>query len=1251
MFRQLWDEAHPEKAAPQPAPQSATIAEALYAVDVSEAPATDRVRVSGRYVLYSFRAQPVAIPLPLGEVAVIQATLDDAPATLPTTGNGRLSVVLPTPGMHLLDVEFELPARLGDESGEFTLPLRPVPSGRLSVTLPAGDLDVRSDAAEGLAPPVRRRPAGDGTQNVDLPIDASGPLTLQWQPRTRQGESSFVRVDSTMLADVSETALLITSELRVSVNQGLLTQITLACPEELRLRQISGPDLGGWQMDGTGADRRLTLFLRREVDDETTLTAELFVPITEELPVSLNVPAFGPVDVAQETGQILIAAGEHLIVQADAPAGLTQMDVGGVQLPRTLAAAAASPLRLAYRFRSRPAELPLVIEQRPASTTAVAETGLRVQPHKTIIASRLRYEIRGVPTRTLRVLLSEDWLLTEVRSEAVVDWFLEDGELVLDLGSPRLGTVQVLLEATVPRNPTDEEAVLESPLPLEVTGLESRLAAWLDATYDGRLESHEGWRTIPPDELPADLLRLDPQPPQFAFRSSEIESELIFLDLTRATPQLAGDAVTLIAVSDVALDYGLTLRWRIERSATDTLVFSTPDWLEDRLELQGEAIRQISSTETPEGGLVWTVSLQEPVQGDYLLAGTATLPPPVDRQVRTPDIRFLQPGPEAEFTPLSNQESFAVLVNLSQDQLTPVDAALHDVIRPEALPLKLRPALLAQAMEIVRLPAQAPLPAWQTQHITERAGAAATVTVARLTTVLVGDGHWRMQAEYRVRNRGQQFLAVRLPPGSRVLSVVVRNQPAPLMQATVDEEPVALIPLPQTSIADLSFLATLVLAGELPAPLPDQARLQAAEVTLPAPALVTPQESREYGVPVVHTEWTVYLPEDLDASALDDAQRTNVSSLPEGGSELTTRLQQLQEMADLNRLLSSKQESLARKSRAFSNLRQLGAELRRDDQQLNPSGKSSWLAGQTQKYREERDELLQDAEQNLWNFENSGAANGIVILNGNANGDNGREFIASNSAIILDDNDGNGLQLGSDTATFRFGESPAAGTEAQSSQAPVQPGKGVQSRSELRGRLSQQAERLNEAATQEWEELTQSEQRGQGLGGGGFSGGAGVDGRVDERPFSHFFGRPTAAPAVTPFDATLGDQRSSWMETGGLSLQVDVPMEGEPLAFSKLGGAPRLTLAVRSRDTWRVGLRWVWCLLWLVLGGGWFTLRSRQATTKVLGSLAPVILVALGLFAVLLFGEPWSWLACGLLGIGILWLTLRWLPRDRHLAT
>jgi hypothetical protein len=1036
----------------------------------------------------------------------------------------------------------------------------------------------------------------------------------------------------------------------------------------VRLKRLTGPDVGGWQLDeGEGGDgdgtrgddderdggldgdsdrgdRTLTVFLRRSVDDETRIFAEVFLTDgSSGNETSFDVPSLAPREITRESGEIVVLADDLREVRIDEAQGLSRTGTSAGMLPGELNPQSL-PVRGVFRFSSRPWRLSVGASVRAQEMRVTAEHGMFVGRRKILLGSRLQFELSGAPRRRLRVLLPHDFLLLDLHSTDVKKWFVEADELVLDLGEPRVGRVVVTFEGQIARLEDDAEAVLETPLPTDVQRQESRLAIWIEDELSATLAEFAGWRPVAPEELSTELRSLHSQPVQFAFRSSEVEPELIILQMDAAQPRLVCDAITLIAVSDTSVDYGLTLRWTIERAATDRLTFTTPDWLDERLRFTSEGIRRTSSDFLDDGRVRWTVSLDNAVRGQFLVSAVATLPLPANGIVTAPLIRFGEVAGESdEFVEVPVQETYAVLVNLSGMQITAVAEEAHEEVRAGDLPFKLRDDLVAQAMEAVRMRGGAGV-SWQMQPVIEQQAATATVTSADLTTILAADGSWRTQADYRVRNRGHQFLAVRLPAGARLLSVLVKDQPTRAQQTELTGEAVALVPLPQTSAADLSFEITLVLQGVLPRPLSRVLALNGDRVSIPVPTVVAPRESAEYGVPVVHTQWSVSIPEEFRAAPVMEEGLTNVSRLSEGAGGVMPYLQQLQELADLNRLVQDSSVSYSQRKRAADNLRQLGAMLQKPSDQY---GLQEMFGKSPATIPEELRELAQQQEQLLSeSLRNADALEGVLSKQ-EADGmllpdpqRNGRWYIEGNTAAILRDNVGAGTILPAPKggAEFRFDLPQAAGAKAGERGGPIAESPLQQSRSLLRDRLARQ-ELLFEQAPQQVPQDAQAQTFGQELPPqrGGRSGLAGAFGGAVEGPVWDEFQHDSRSltELLSAAAAVAGT-------TGGLSLPVDIPLEGHTLEFTKLGGDPQLTLAVRPRESIMLGLRWLWTVVWIGVGVTVLWLLFARGRGVNWRPPLGVACLVLGLVALAFLPWPAAWVGpLLLLTGGVIWLTTR----------
>ncbi|MBL8849601.1 MAG: hypothetical protein JNG89_07950, partial [Planctomycetaceae bacterium] len=1061
---------------------------------------------------------------------------------------------------------------------------------------------------------------------------------------------------------VGDAGLTHSQSLVYRVRQGSLNEITLRAPLGLSLKRIAGPDVGGWELSDQGDARQFRVFLRRAVDDETALTIEFHQPLSvTDQPQTVAVPEISLENVTRETGTIGIFAAEHFVVRATA-AGGTQINASTFSAP-LIGGLPSEAARLAFRFSARPVGVELSVSRRQPETRAVVQHGVRVELRKLHIASRMAIELAGAPRLALSFDLPAGYLPLNVQAQYLADWYVSGADdarvLTIELDQPRTGAIEVVLEGHIQRQPDDAAAAIDLPQPLSVNRLQSQLAVWLDSSYSATLETLGEWKSIDPALL-ADVVRgLNPQPPQFAFQSTSGAPQAVTVSVSRATPQLSADAITLAAVSESSVDYGLTLRWRIRQAAAETFVIVTPGWLKGLLEFTGAGIRDVAQADVPDGRVRWTITLVDPVEIEYLLSAVATLPPPANLQVALPDVQFEQPGDGGTFTPLATQAQYAVLVNLSGWQMSPVDPALMNSISRDELPFELRDELLNQAMEIVRIAAGS-TPAWKLERLQQVAASEATVTACDLQTALDYDGSWRMKAIYTVRNRGRQFLALNIPEGARVLSVFVRGAPSRTVLTTLQDKPVQLVALPQTSVSDLSFDVELVLAGRLPAPLPEGFHPAARQIELPAPTVVTREQAEaggraDLGTPVIHTQWRVQLPDGIDAMIVDGAGRSNVT--PDVTDLVLARVE-----ADIFACVQVLRDPFASKQQkavVANNLKSLNLTLQQHAAQSGSDPYSSGPdIGVQQPARAEslarNRELQKQVEDNVREFEAAnGVLDGTATLQVPASSDDGRAYIMSNSAQILDDNGDFGVAGAtpeSDKTRFNFSLTQPQVTPMFEENLAARKG----GRGELRQQLQEQSvdeaeqlsRRLRESGVGELESHTirdgqplQASERWYWEDNGNVQPRAGQTWNF--RRFSDYYADNTLALGAVEFGGFVGGEfdtqagAPAWTSAGGLSLPLTIPAAEQELRFSKVGGDPKLTLSIRPRRTLTLGLGALWTAVCL-LGGIWLLRTATRNEGREAWRAVPKAMMAVGLLGFLLIPGDFRWVLFAAFALGAL---------------
>ncbi|MDZ4688199.1 MAG: hypothetical protein SH850_24255, partial [Planctomycetaceae bacterium] len=709
--------------------------------------------------------------------------------------------------------------------------------------------------------------------------------------------------------------------------QGIVRDLSFELPAAVKLRTVVGPDVGGWELVGDEAARKLRVFLRRNVGDQTELTIDGFLNSQLEQDTAVSAPGIAPLEVTAEVGHVAVYAGSQFSVRAAATDSLMQVDATQFAPSVPVTRLEHAP-QLAYRFNRRPWTLDLRINRLATQLRATVQQGVRVSHRKTQITAKVVCDLSLVPRSSLELVVPADWLVLDVQSPGLRDWYrtLSDNRavLTLDYEQPQQGSLQVVLLASESRTAATAAVSLSVP---QVTGAhrqQRQLAVWFDSGLTGRAAALNGWRALDPNSIAGEIAQLRRVPVQLAFESAAEAPGSVDLTVEQMQPRLTADSLAVVTVTDVGVVYGLVLQWQIDRAAAETLVFETPSWLAGRLQFDRSHIRDVTETASADGTTTrWTIRLRGPVSGRFLIAASAVLPPVTDR-VLAPALSFLSSDGAA---PLETQRHYVLLSNASLSQLTNDDPALTEPVQREDVNLVVRPELVQQATEFVRLKTAGRAPSWTVQRYAPAANIPAAVNLADLVTVLARDGSYRTAATLTLKNRTRQFLAVRLPNSTRLLSVLVSGQPARAVETQLGDGPVLLIALPKTSAVDLSFPVQVVYAGRLPRSLPLRSDWQMQKLDVPTIEVVSQKESSEFGIPVARTQWTVYLPDDLNAAPLTDPGRHNLNRAREVELQESAVQVLISDAEGLVEALSDV-SGVKGRVRAYNNLKQLDTELK-----------------------------------------------------------------------------------------------------------------------------------------------------------------------------------------------------------------------------------------------------------------------------------------------------------------------------------
>ncbi|EDL61411.1 hypothetical protein PM8797T_12943 [Gimesia maris DSM 8797] len=1022
-FKRLWNAAHPDQPINQGTDSLGAISQALYAAEVKPGagPGQAVVHITGRLVIHTTGTQPVTLPLPLGKVALSSARLDGESATLLTFPLNQFSakksvaehvysIIVAKPGIHILDLEFDLPAQQTGSAGSFQMSLQPVASGRLTVKLPSPDAEI---SVTGIRTTYRKVKTADKA-TLELPIDEGGDIQIAWRPAEERGAiQGIVQCQTTQSVLLQDAGIVLQSTHQYRVRQGQINQATLKISEDLRVQSISGPDVGGWEMMGSGEARQIKVFLRRDIKESTSIKLIAFQSLSVGKQTrTLELPQIVPENVTNENGTIGVYAQSQFQIRPEKISGAIQIDSAQFSNPETSTAdwkidGMVLKPQWAYRFSRRPFSLGFSLSRRQSDKQAVAEHAVYVSPRKMSLSSRIRYQLKGIPESTFVLELPESYLVLSVNAPGMDDWYVIEQNaddmrvLVVEFAELKADHVEIICEGVIPRDASQREAEVMILTPLEVSGVRSDLAIWCDDSLVARVPELKDWRAISAEDLPSDMKSQQSRLPQFVFRSSAELPEWIKLELSPAQPSITANSLVMTTVGNVSVSHTVAIRWSIQGAATDTLSFTTPLELGEHLDFRGDGIRQIDKRVIGDAVVQWTVHLQDSVEGSYFITAESTQSPPASQQIAIPRVRVMDTSGlvDPQTTELETQQHYLMLVNHSWARLSLLNPESIVSVSREEMPLQINDALANQAMELARIIGTAKPPQFQIQQFQSDQGAAAAVNLSELTTVLAQDGSWKTHAAYRIRNRSRQFLAIRIPEKSQILSAFVKSVPvAPVFLKQEKEKPgskdqIYLLALPKTSAADLSFEVNLILTGRLAKPLPQGTlRWQAEVIDLQPPQVVLPAENAEYGIPVAQTRWNVYIPDDYSASARLDDPRTNMTPVESHQAQEDTSLTSLvKDVENLYSVYSSSKSDRVR-SRAISNLKQLELKLDSSSQQ-GQQGQRLWqqiseIQSKEQQRQAQKEKLLGEAKDanadSQADFDSEETFNQLVIGNNTA---------------------------------------------------------------------------------------------------------------------------------------------------------------------------------------------------------------------------------------------------------------------------
>lgn len=866
------------------------------------------LRFEARYVVWRDAEAAVQIELPLGSVAIRRATVDGAAALvkplllnvqagqLPdfagqqipaqqqlVTGNSAapaetgsaFSIQVAGRGLHVVDLEFDLPADVSGVVGRCDLPLRNAAAGLLEWTLPGDDLEAKIN---GRSSGFRR----DG-RKVLVPVAQASTLRLQWLPMTQKSDAALtLHSNVTSVVALRDSGLLVRTSVEALLRQGEITELEISLPGGYSIQSVGGDDVAGWSVDTTDTGRSLQVQFRRTVADRSVVWFQLFSALPEQSQLDdFPVPISAVRGSGRDTGTVLLKTGPQFQVRRVTLSGVTQLNPD--EAPQPDGEALPGRPAAAWRYARQPAQVSVRLTPTADELTVSGLHGLRLESQRMLWTSRLSLLIRGSARSRLDVQIPNGYLPLDVSADGLLDWYVVEPAagsgaarlLSLQLSDARTGGLTVLLQGQQPRQSDPAAAVLQPPALTGVTSAESELAVWLDAAVESSgTEPGSNWNPQPAGAASATFREVSDQPVSLLLRSAVQQPGAVTVRLRPAVSTLVAESVSVASVTETSLEHMLALRWQVARAAADQFAVELSEVLANTMTFEVPGQRRVLKESLGNGRTRVTFQLQQPVSGQLFVLGTSSAALPADRQIRMEPPTFVVPA-NAPAT-LSGQSHFRVLVNQSRALLQAQAEQPEDVVLADQITLKIPQQLLDQAVLISRLRAESST--WRIVLPERQKVTPAVVSLATHTTVISEDGSWRSHHQLQVANEGRQFLPVQLPDGARLLFCRVDGRPSRIVQRQDGQLQRQLIPLPQSAAAAAGFLVEFAIAGRFAESLGTlRQQWSSQQLQIPVPVFPEFRDDPENGITINRNRWSIYVPETWRAAIVKNADLSNVS--------------------------------------------------------------------------------------------------------------------------------------------------------------------------------------------------------------------------------------------------------------------------------------------------------------------------------------------------------------------------------------
>ena len=855
-FRALWRKAQGAPARVLEAPTPYLISRAQFTGKVDGELARLQLRLTVDILADGW----VEVPIGLGDVAVEKVSFADTktkPAPLLRVVGGQYRLLTRGTGRRELIVDFvrQLVTQPGLNVLGFRIP--PAAISTLELTIPEENMKV--DVEPMLAAGTEQTgPAGKKATRLQAFLGSAQSVKLSWKPKTQAAADLEPVVISEQLQHIDVAEALVRHEVRFTydIRRRGVDRFTVQLPEAFRVTSVEGKNLSKWDIAKAGKAQNLavTLFSAVKGRYELTVKMELFLKDPDAALELFPVVTQG---VLRRTGLVAVTRSPRRSVELTGARNLARVDTG--RLPKDLR---GRPGATAWRFLTADYGGTLTVGTVSPRITAAHLWALGIDSDRLELRGRLQYTIERTGVFQLSLNLPEPWKIASIGPANLVDDFQLSGAgaartVNILLKREVSGGITLELKADAPRDAPD--APVDFALPLadakDLRLYTGQLLLLLADRLRMEVEQLQQLQSLPVARANR-WTKLAGLSPTMAFEFRAIDRAKpagAKLKIAVKPPQVSAVVHRLVSIQPGSIEEQALVDYAVLYAPVDTFYLAMPESLADAgVRITGPDIKEkpridaLPADQKPAGPATqpagtwayYKIVLQSPVIGRYRLAVNLR--------------RSFQAGAEGkaaavEVRPilaagkLSDQMGYVAVAKAETLVLgePTVKTNLLDGDPSSAADL---PEAGHRASATLAYRYNAPPFALSLPVATQREAAVFTTiaTGAIVEQVLGRDGGLNTHATFLLDTSKGDRLAVTLPTGAKVFSVLLNGTEAPVEAGTDPNTKIVRLPPSAGQVAKLvlEFRYGLDRANAL---------------ALAAPKLPD-------GVPVQQTLWRLRLP-------------------------------------------------------------------------------------------------------------------------------------------------------------------------------------------------------------------------------------------------------------------------------------------------------------------------------------------------------------------------------------------------------